>query len=714
MFQKTLNRRALSRWIWLFAAVLMLTLAGCGDDSLVGGDGNDDQVINFDGNLRITNFMYEVGDTIYQNHSVVVSGWVRDSLSNPATGITVYYYAEPVGQGYFSKAVDTTRLDGSFSTGYYPVNPGPVTIFAQIAEDKLTAKSKTVEISGGTPGDDTPDYTFEFFAPEGFVLADGENEVEILLVVHTGPGEPAENGTVVKLCAGERFEDVDGNGYFTENVDNVEWDANENEIWDRIGVVPAAVTTSDSTAIFTYTAGTTSGLVFIRATIGEGSNSIYGEFALSLRPSEDVAYIKLSAAYPEMQVKATGGIESTNLIAYCYDRFGNPVQQDIGVEFFIVSGPNGGESIQNEGTGPVIAYTNVLGAAMVTLLSGTVSGTITSQAKVGTVYSDAVLVDVNAGPPDHLSVGVAPCNVRGCGWINVTADVIVLVEDMYDNPVMDSTAVAFTTNTIGMIDALSLTVDGIAQSVFRSTNECLDGRAWITAETDGGRVKDSTFLIVSGLPAYINIYSYPQWLSADGRDAGNFYVTVLDANDNFVVNGQSMKYDFWPEGSAVGSGTSNGCNASVAVGELTSAVLTKDYSYSVPDDGIGANGVLTATVGDGAGISHSVTVELRTGYSYTDNCEVKIASKVAPGSSEPLSVLIKDRSGNPLSGHAITAIASTGTITPGPIYTNEYGEAVGFTYTAPGAIGNAYITVTDADPRGGLIITQKIKIEYDN
>jgi len=726
MFQRTLKGKATPIWQILLAVMLILAVAGCGNDALVNDDtdGGGGGTSDIDPNLRISRFMEGVSDTISQLDAISVQGFVVDSNDVGVNMVQVYYYAVPDNIGYFSKAVDTSRVDGSFATAYLPVDTGDVEIWVQVAGNSTNQTGKQVHVtgsSGGSGGDFPEDYSFRFVVPEGFVLADGENTVDISVVINTGIGEPAMNGTVVKLEAGEKFIDNNGDGYFTENVDEVDFDANGNDIWDKIGSVPSMVTTVDSVATFTYTAGVQSGLVFIRATVGEGSSAIYGELSLSLRPSEEVAYIKMSASSPDMQVKATGGVESTNLIAYCYDRFGNPVQQDIPVEFNIISGPNGGENIEGQGTGPAYALTNVVGFATATMLSGTISGTVAAQAMVGSVLSDVILIDINAGPPHNISVGVDPCNILGCGWINETANVVALVEDVYDNPVMDSTVVYFTTNTIGMVEASSLTGDGIATTIFRSTDECLDGRAWIVGETDGGRVKDSTLLWVTGHPYYVDIYSYPSSLVADGKDYGKVYVEVLDANGNFVLDGNEVEFEFWPEGSIENASTSDGCVASVAITTLTSSVLSKDYSYSIPDNGIGAIGILSATAGAGAGVSSSVNVTILTGFVHSEQSQINVESKVAPESSVPMVIVIKDRAGNPLGGHLLTATASLGTISNDEnlsdidsIYTNEYGEGVGFQYIAPAGLGNAYITVTDNDPvYGGISLTKKIKIDFD-
>ena len=69
------------------------------------------------------------------------------------------------------------------------------------------------------------------------------------------------------------------------------------------------------------------------------------------------------------------------------------------------------------------------------------------------------------------------------------------------------------------------------------------------------------------------------------------------------------------------------------------------------------------------------------------------------------------RPGNPLGGHLIVGSASLGTVAPASGYTNAYGE-IAFRYTAPGAIGTDFVNAEDQDPGyGGIIVTQKVKID---
>jgi len=130
------------------------------------------------------------------------------------------------------------------------------------------------------------------------------------------------------------------------------------------------------------------------------------------------------------------------------------------------------------------------------------------------------------------------------------------------------------------------------------------------------------------------------------------------------------------------------------------------------DDGIGVINVLTAKSGV---VSRSVNVSFLTGNAYTQNCKINIPSPIPYGASVSVTVIIKDAFGNPLGAHRVVADpshTSGGTIT-GSDYTNEFGEAVGFTFTATtnAAIKSAAVSLCDQDPRGGVCLTVIISLQ---
>lgn len=355
------------------------------------------------------------------------------------------------------------------------------------------------------------------------------------------------------------------------------------------------------------------------------------------------------------------------------------------------------------------SVTNVIGEASVTLLAGIKSGTVMLQARNGDIFSNSTLVGINAGPPAELSVGVDPCNIRGWDRVNELASVVVMVDDIYGNPVRDNTEVFFWTDE-GMVEAGSITIDGIGSSIYHSGDPRDDGLAWIRAETVGGTLVDSTLLIVSGPAVYVTAFGYASDLNADGEDYTDIWVDARDINSNFMIDGTGVEI-LLSDGSIIRGNLEDDCYGSLARLRYITKTLSRDYEYSVPDNGIGR--ILTGGVQVGGvnGPSASVMITLHTGISNSTSSEMKIDGTIAPGSSVPLDVIVKDRAGNPLGGHLLVPSANLGSISPASGTSNAYGE-VSFVYTAPGSIGNDYITVEDQDPGyGGMIITKKVKLE---
>lgn len=132
----------------------------------------------------------------------------------------------------------------------------------------------------------------------------------------------------------------------------------------------------------------------------------------------------------------------------------------------------------------------------------------------------------------------------------------------------------------------------------------------------------------------------------------------------------------------------------------------------VSDDGIGAIDYLVARSGFLA--SATVPCTLLTGNTYSQSCAINIASSVPTSSTTPFSVVIKDRAGNPLGDHdLVVTLSGSGSIANPNQTTDSYGEADGFTYTAPALDATVIINVTDNDPRGGVTFSTQITVTAD-
>ncbi len=689
----------------IFLAVLvpgMLGLAGCSTSSepTSGNEGGQTNVILSEPTATPPG--------ISQGETSVVEVTATNSEGQPVAGISVSFVVSPVTAGYFSPATVSTDSNGIAGTIFAAQESGTVSLGA--TADNALPKYLTITVAG-----QSVDSNIRISCTPVLLSADGVSTSTVSVTVRDTDDNPAPDSTIVKFAAGERFDDIDGNGYFTQNVDSLLLDYNANDQWDPIGIIPATAYTQSGVATVTYTSGTEATTAYIRATVnGGGACDGSVETSVQLTPDADIFSIALATDVTGLQVRHTGGVESTNLYAACYDVNGNPVPEGLAVDFLITNGPGGGENIAGQEYGPVTARTDSDGIATVRVWSGTISGTVRLYASAGTVLSNTTLIAIYAGPPYYIAVGPDLCNMDGWNTVNREQNIDAVVSDLYHNPVQDRVAVYFTVDE-GVIGAYDITAEstGVAGTVFRTGEPQIDGVVWVWAETSGGTVVGSTFFYNSYVPSTVAVVMLPQQLPADGKAEATYWADVRDLNGNFVVEGTEVDARAL-FGSASGGATEDGCDTSTFEGGYHSSILDQDYSVTgEDDDGIGGIDTITVRSGLAAG---SVVCTLLTSYTFGDqsNLEMQTTSIPYGANGIPFHVIIKDRHGNPLADHTMTATATAGAVAAGTEVqeTDTFGEARGFRYNAPAdSTGGkmAIITVSDGDLRGrGLTLSTTV------
>lgn len=190
------------------------------------------------------------------------------------------------------------------------------------------------------------------------------------------------------------------------------------------------------TARITLTPATQAGQALVTAIVDSVYTSTIGISILS----GAAASIELSVPMSSPQVRGTGGVDRTLVIASVKDVNGNAVQDGQWVYFSIIGNPNCGGCFMSADSVQTTA-----GEARVYFNSGTIPGPVNIQActYMDTLYCvNASNISVVAGPPHSIilqptDVGV---DVDGVAWdIQIGA----LVGDLYNNPVRDSIAVYF-------------------------------------------------------------------------------------------------------------------------------------------------------------------------------------------------------------------------------------------------------------------------------
>ncbi len=580
----------------------------------------------------------------------------------------------------------------------------------------ISASLSGVSISGtiginvtGTP--QTGSGNIEITVSPSLLLANGSDTSVVTITVRDDTYQPAPDSTLVKITAGEKFVDIDENGYWSEGIDSLVFDANANGQWDAIGLIPSTVFTSGGAgqAVVNYIAGNDALTVYIKATVDDNGIQGSADRSIQLSPDALINSIYLASDSINLSVKQTGGIESALLYATGYDINANAVPEGLTINFIITDGPGGGEHLGTVGYGPYTAITNSQGIATATIHSGTVSGTIRIRAYTDTVLSNATQVMVSSGPPAYIVVGSEFCNIDYWDDVGEKVEIVAVVSDIYLNPVNDSTVVYFSTDegTMKSHEECTQDLEGIASTKWISgTNvPTADGQVLVIAETAGGTVADTSMFYNSHITDTLIVTGVPASMPANGIATATVKVTGLDFNGNPVIGGTTFEVDAIYLNVA-GGALEDGCYSSSDYAKISSVALQEDYSLTGGnDDGIGAYD--TVYYRSGASAVSSFPVILTTGFTYRGNSTINGETSASPGEAIYFSVTIKDRFGNPLGDHTLNMTASGGVVSGASQETDGYGEANGFIWTAPAVAGDYTITVTDTDPRGGGIALSK-------
>jgi len=270
------NNKATWLWISFLLLPLMLTaMIGCGSKSVSDTPDSNVQI-----SVSASPTTVGVGDISVVEATVVTSGTaVADE--------PVWFTVMPTTAGYFVPEQDTTDASGVAATVFHATTVGSVTIYAWVTgnEDPAQAAMAVEETSQTGTGNIT------ISVSPSLLLANGTDSSQVTIAVRTALGSPAPAGTIVRLTAGEKFVDIDGNGYWSAGIDSLVFDANSNGQWDGLGQIPSAATIAGTEGQVTvsFVSGNEAGTVYITAMVDDGEYSGNAEVSLQLSPNAEVA-----------------------------------------------------------------------------------------------------------------------------------------------------------------------------------------------------------------------------------------------------------------------------------------------------------------------------------------------------------------------------------------------------------------------------------------
>ncbi len=316
-------------------------------------------------------------------------------------------------------------------------------------------------------------------------------------------------------------------------------------------------------------------------------------------PAGAAAIILTNVPLQAINIAETGDVVSAPFTFVVQDSAGRALdaESSVEVQFEIVSGPGGGESLV-----PSSATTNAQGQVTTTLFSGNKAGPVKIQARIErpeiglVITSSPVLIAIHGGFPDaeHFSISADKFNFEGYDINNVRNTITVIVGDKFSNPVKPGTVVYFET-TGGIIQGSGATdQDGIVSvDLISGDPRPADGLATVTATTvgaDNQEISESVQILFSTSQA--NISASPTTFNIPNGGGATFSYTVTDLNGNPMAAGTQIKVE-------AGEGIEVTGDANFTLGDfLTPGPGHTEFNFSIrdTDDEADANAAASLTI----------------------------------------------------------------------------------------------------------------------
>ncbi len=301
-------------------------------------------------------------------------------------------------------------------------------------------------------------------------------------------------------------------------------------------------------------------------------------------PKGAAAIVLTNAPLQAINIAETGDIVSAPFTFVVQDSAGRALdaESSVEVQFKIVSGPGGGESLV-----PAVATTDAQGKVTTTLFSGNKAGPVKIQASVErpeiglTIVSSPVLIAIHGGFPDaeHFSISANKFNFEGYDINNRRNTITVVLGDKFSNPVKPGTVVYFET-TGGIIQGSATTdEDGIASvELISGDPRPSNGKATITATTvNGNNVRISKDIEIIFSTSHANISGPASFNIASQGGSTTIEYTVIDENGNPMAAGTTIKIE-------AGGGIELTGDASFILGDFRTAGPNKtEFTVTIHD-----------------------------------------------------------------------------------------------------------------------------------
>lgn len=403
-----------------------------------------------------------------------------------------------------------------------------------------------------------------------------DNSIIAGQVIEAGSGNPISKAVVevVQPAELEQTATTDSSGNFSFDVDPGNETANVSLEIDKQGYEPAS--TSFKLAPETDVDDLVIQLQSIDNSDDGGNNDEEEEENVGGEAGGPASLKLQNISNQAINVTETGGTSHTAFTFLVEDSAGRDVSQGHEIEFEIIRGPDGGESIT-----PQTGETNSNGEVTSNLFSGDSSGTVRIEARIErpdvglTVRSNPVLVNIISGFPVAENFHVVPevHNFEAFGFLSgeQTNTISASLGDKKNNPVIAGTAVYFWAEGGGNIG------DSIVEAATDSR-----GLASVEMRADGSQPTDHPRGV-----GFVDVF-------AQTVDVNNNYITkkttLLFTTRQADITANPSSFDFGNGGGASftytvtdlnGYPMAAGTNISVETGNGLDA--SGDVDFNVPD-----------------------------------------------------------------------------------------------------------------------------------
>lgn len=306
---------------------------------------------------------------------------------------------------------------------------------------------------------------------------------------------------------------------------------------------------------------------------------------------------------PMITIKGTGGVnrsETARVTFRVVDSAGNPLGNAL-VNFSLNTAPGGLTVYPTSATSDPVT-----GNVVTNVTSGIYSTAVRVTAKTGTIssQSDQLLISTGIPAQDAFSISASTHNIEAWAYDGVTTTLTARLADHFHNPVVDGTAVYFTTEggsvvpscmTVGGVCSVVLTSQelrpksvangyGRATVLVRATGE----EAFIDLENNGvlnGTVDDYLEMIDANVNSTDMGEAYSDYNENNCRDPGT--EPYVDFNGNGVYDG--FNCGFSPGGGG-GDGKYNGllCTPGAAICSAQKSIDVRGSQIIIFSDSWGA------------------------------------------------------------------------------------------------------------------------------